>query len=198
MTDRANEALVRKVLADPSLFPPEFKAWIPKHVENTPTIRFEPYQVKLADAPGAGKVLTIDPTSLKQTWASPANPLSSVVWTAWAPVITQGAGAITELNHDASYVQMGKLVICKARVTLNGAGVGTNLIVSTLPTAQLGGGEAYGKFMLFDNSAGIHYVGTVFSSGGAVSFYRDTAGGMGLITLAANDIIRFELVYEST
>lgn len=69
MTD-ATRALVKKVLGDPSLYPPEFKSWIPKHVEATPTIRFEPYQVKLAPNPGVGKVLTIDP-NLQNAWITP-------------------------------------------------------------------------------------------------------------------------------
>lgn len=63
MTDRDNEALVRKVLSDPSLFPPEFKAWVPKHVEATPTIKFQSYQVPDVAPTGYGTSLPGSPKS---------------------------------------------------------------------------------------------------------------------------------------
>lgn len=54
MTDK----LLERVLGDPTKLPPRFKDWVPKHVQNTDTIKFLKHQLpdvgKLAGFPGGG------------------------------------------------------------------------------------------------------------------------------------------------
>jgi hypothetical protein len=147
MTDRANEALVRKVLSDPSLFPPEFKAWVPRHVEKTPTIRFEPYQVKLADSPSAGKVLTIDPTTLKQTWASPAAPPDLTPFVRVYDRVTAALDVNTDVTERTLYTKSivgGDMSIDKMlRLTLKGDFLHNNVAGDTVRIRVKFGGTTF-------------------------------------------------------
>jgi hypothetical protein len=48
--DRGREALIKKVLGDPDFYPPEFKAWVPRQIENNPTLRLSADQLPIVEA----------------------------------------------------------------------------------------------------------------------------------------------------
>jgi hypothetical protein len=178
MTDRDNEALVRKVLSNPDLFPPEFKNWVPRHVESSATIKFQPYQVPdIAKWRGYVPVLT----------GSVSNPTLGV--------------SSTQLGR---YVQIGKTIIGWAEIYVGSSGYtnGSGNVQISLPANFYGGAAIVSLGMIWLRTGGnVDYVGGAFCTGTInVSSLRDGGDVMTFtnpVTVAAGDRFGMVFAYEA-
>jgi hypothetical protein len=132
--------------------------------------------------------------------------LNRGAWTTWTPTASQSV-ALTLSSAVGRYIQIGKMVIATADITINSTGTaGQVVVIGGLPVTSTQRGNA-GAGSYFDVSAttDYHLFGTWQSTtqvalGSNNSSTASGAGGFGLspaVTAAAGDIVHLTLVYEA-
>jgi hypothetical protein len=124
-------------------------------------------------------------------------------WTAYTPTITQ-SGAVAKTVQYAAYSRAGRTISVNFYMTMTGTGLAGNAVTVSLPvTASSAGFGVHGAGVIFDASGPTVYGGTwVGTSTSVVAFQGDWAtsntwGVQPSIALAANDILRGNIVYEA-
>ena len=130
-----------------------------------------------------------------------------VAWSTYTPTLTQ-SGAVTKTVDYASYMKIGRLVICNVHLTATGAGTGSNAIsISTPFTANTAGLMTVGTGVIFDSSANTRFPGiAILASSTTIQFFPSSEanqnGYLGAIimtaALASADTITAHFAFEST
>lgn len=127
-------------------------------------------------------------------------------WTAYTPTWT-GTSNPTNYTGVGSYIEAGRLVIFRARVTANPASftAGTGGYKVSLPATIADGLGARFSCAMLDASASQTFIGMTFSVSGTTAFIGYNSSASGLLasvtptapfTFAANDYIELTGVYE--
>ena len=126
-------------------------------------------------------------------------------WTSYSPLWTASTTNPTNYTGTGEYIQAGKLVIFKARVTANAAGftAGSGTYRVSLPVAIADGIGA--RFVVGILKSGSTYMGMTYSVSGTTAFigYNDGTAIMASVTnaipsvFAANDYIELTGTYEA-
>jgi len=126
-------------------------------------------------------------------------------WTAWTPVVDQGASTnITKTINYSNYARYGRLIIWNFRVTMGAAGTANAGVTLTVPvTAATGALMGGGNGALFDTSENDLYSGSWISAGTTtVSLVGDWAenltwGQAPNLALATGDVLSGSIMYEA-
>ncbi len=126
-------------------------------------------------------------------------------WTSYSPLWTASTTNPTNYTGTGEYIQAGKLVIFKARVTANAAGftAGSGTYRVSLPVAIADGIGA--RFMVGVLKGSSTYIGMTYSVSGTTAFigYNDGTAVMASVGAAvpsafvANDYIELTGTYEA-
>lgn len=148
----------------------------------------------------AGDVVTAADTNLYLNHTGGA-------WNTWTPVITQPGTVTATVNHAVWY-RAGRLIIASFRLTVTGAGTGSNTVTVSLPVtaARSQGPAGYG--IIFDASATLSYTGeadlattsTMSFSGHGLGVSPNALGSTGsafTAALAVGDVVTGSLTYEA-
>jgi len=136
------------------------------------------------------------------TWSTVGPVLGA--WMTYTPTLTQ-SGAVTKTVTSASYMRIGRTVVCNVLLTVTGAGTAANPILIGLPINAAGPSNApMGSGAVYDVSATTMYPGiSVFQSATTCGIFGAATGG-GLLgqhgftlALAAGDLIMLAITYEA-
>lgn len=123
-------------------------------------------------------------------------------WTAFTPTFTQSV-TITKTVLTATYMQIGKLVICQVAMNATSAGTATNAVRVGLPIAARASNAVFGVGQLYDASTTTRYICGMFGmSATEVAFgingvSSDVWGNSPNLAIASGDQMNYTVTYEA-
>jgi len=124
-------------------------------------------------------------------------------WTSWTPVVTQSVN-VTFTNTRSRFARYSRTIHFVTSMTVTGTGTASNAIAVSTPVTAAAGSVPVGQGWVFDNSAGIGYIGiaqlvttttfSVIASGAGGNFLGAQTMTAGL---ASGDIIYLCGTYEA-
>lgn len=130
-----------------------------------------------------------------------ANP-TLTPWASYTPTLTQSA-VITKTVVTATYIQIGKLVICSVAMNVTSAGTAGFGVRVGLPIAARAANAVFGVGQLYDSSTGIRYVcgmfglNTVEAAFGIDGASSDVWGASPNLAIASGDQMNYNISYEA-
>lgn len=137
-----------------------------------------------------------------QAWTAAIANQIGAVWETWTPVVKQPS-SLTLTNNVSRYMQIQKLVIATAYVTITGTGTAPNGVLMSLPITAKETTTMDGFGWIYDASATTIYNVTAYGGTTEVTliYSPNTTGGTfgnnPSLALANNDQIRVTFVYEA-